>query len=597
MAKYTARLSQVDSKTQLGPNFMGTYVDSGNQQFQNAFLANIASVRNQKKQKFEREQALMDGIVSGHFADDITAETLESISNLTGYNSNSKEYAVALNKATAKLKISVAKQQKVTDLLNRTKESFDNDQDRTYYKDDEFYNLLERNTNIDLTGAQMNKEYENYLKNVDNINTDAVREKFVEQIGTYAYGGDSKSEEGEVSGMPTLKQGSYRGKRTQFYTLENGVSVPVFNTANDVPVELVEKWASLNKASIAMMEDFVAKENAGKNHASPEAAQKAEMMAKKKFVMMEMQKVYPDYESVSDSKEQFVPGGGGTPASGDNPSALAITQLAKSIAKDESIIGKAPVVSLQIGNETFEGFDITDTFDTFNFDVVGNVGRKAQRVFAPEGEDAIYVQGADGQYTKYDRGNFADLTIRMANSDNGFKLSDVNDLPEYNQNRKSWTFDPMVTDGKVRKPQSELTQEEIQSGKWQSTGERSLIGTDFQKAQPIDVQKKEEARMLAVQNSVSQSLSNEGIVFKDLNDEYLKDNKNQREPFKKALQSTLIGKQLNGLGSSAVTNVDLGSGILVFGTDDRLIMLEFADGSKRNITMTELQTALGLEQL
>ena len=134
MAKYSASLINQDTTTKLPPNFMPGFISDGIKENMLAQQSFNQALSDEKKQKYEREQALMDGVVSGHFSPEITAEVMDDISNLTGYNSNSKEYATALNKATAKLKVNVEKQAEATGILDRGNKNYTEDTDNKYYK-------------------------------------------------------------------------------------------------------------------------------------------------------------------------------------------------------------------------------------------------------------------------------------------------------------------------------------------------------------------------------------------------------------------------------------------------------------------------------
>ena len=283
MAKYSASLINQDTTTKLPPNFMPGFISDGIKENMLAQQNFNQALRNEKKQKYEREQALMDGVVSGHFSPEITAEVMDDISNLTGYNSNSKEYATALNKATAKLKVNVEKQANATSILDRGNKNFTEDADNKYYKDDLFFKFQEDMTNINLTGGEYSNGYKSFLGNVDNINQDLVREDFVDLIGTYSYGGGSSKEGEDIGGLKTITTSQSSGERTQFYKLQNGISVPVFKNSNAVPQELVDKWYSGGKANMAMMDAYVADKLKGQTFANAKANNDAEVAARKEF--------------------------------------------------------------------------------------------------------------------------------------------------------------------------------------------------------------------------------------------------------------------------------------------------------------------------
>ena len=255
MAKYTATLLGQDTTTKLPPNFIPGFISDGNQSSNAVSESLTQAITNEKKQKYEREQALMDGVISGHFSTEITKDVMDDIGNLTGYNSNSKEYATALNKATAKLKVATQKQANVTSTLARGKDNFDNDADSKYYKEENFFKFQEDSTNIELTNRAYANGYKDFLGNVNNINQDLVREDFVDLIGKYSYGSGEVGEGEDIGDFKTMSTTQRSGERTMFYKLsKKGISIPMFETSKDVPQRLVDKWYTSGKANMAMMD-------------------------------------------------------------------------------------------------------------------------------------------------------------------------------------------------------------------------------------------------------------------------------------------------------------------------------------------------------
>ena len=74
MAKYTPTLLGQDTDVNIGAFFQGGFVDAGADQLNQAIQNNVKVVTEAKNKKFEQAQSLRDGIVSGHFSDDMAGE-------------------------------------------------------------------------------------------------------------------------------------------------------------------------------------------------------------------------------------------------------------------------------------------------------------------------------------------------------------------------------------------------------------------------------------------------------------------------------------------------------------------------------------------
>lgn len=179
MAKFTPGLMGVKSTPTLGKNSIPGFIDTGTQSMDASFRQNLAIKAKNKATKFAQAQQLRDGIVSGHFSDEMVVKVEAAIDRMSSLNPNKRNYSKVLNEASAELGMAVQKQAQVTKLLERTGAAFEGDEDKKYYSKDGFFAMLEENTNIDLDNSQMQSLYQGYLKSTDNINEDVVREDFV----------------------------------------------------------------------------------------------------------------------------------------------------------------------------------------------------------------------------------------------------------------------------------------------------------------------------------------------------------------------------------------------------------------------------------
>ena len=405
MAKLTPGL--MGAKTT--PDFGGKssvegYSSAGDALLDSAIKGSIAQTNRNKAIKFQQAQVLRDGIVSGHFSDEMVTQVEGALDRMSKLNPNGKNYSKVLNEANAELGMTVQKQAQVTKLLERTSAAFEGDEDKKYYSKDAFFALLEDNTSLDLDSNAMNKAYQGYLKSTENINEDVVREDFIDLLGKYKFGYGGKTEEGEVGGVKTMINSSYQGERTKMYKMGDGRSVTIYTDASKVPSDLVEKWGTSSKAHVAMMDDYVNKKLAGKDFDTVEAKDAAELLAGKEFVLDQMKKVIPDYTSISQKRESALPGqGDGSSSNKPNPSSLVATQLSRALLGDQSIIGSSPMSEIVVGNKTIDGFDVTSQFKDIRLipGIGKSPGRPATKIFRPKNEDVLYIDTGRG-VVRYD---------------------------------------------------------------------------------------------------------------------------------------------------------------------------------------------------
>lgn len=586
MAKFTPGLMGAKTTPDFGgKSSVDGYDNSGDALLDSAIKGSIAQTNRNKATKFQQAQVLRDGIVSGHFSDDMVTQVEGALNEISELNPNGSDYSKALNKANANLGLTVQKQAQVTDLLKRTSDAFEGDEDKKYYSKDAFFALLEDNTSLDLDSTGMNKAYQGYLKSTGNINEDVVREDFVDLLGKYKFGGGGETKEGEIGGVKTMINSSYQGERTQMYKLKSGVSVPIYTDASQVPEDLVEKWGTSSKAHVAMMDNYVNKKLVGKTRTDEE--EKAdELKFQKEFVLDQMKKVIPDYASISQKRESALPGqtdGGSN--NKPNPSSLIATQISRALLGDQSIIGNTSKSSMMFENTKLEGFDVTSQFKDIKLipGIGKSPGRPATKIFRPINEDALYIDTGRG-VVRYDESQFNDLMIMASSAGNGFNMTDANSLPEYNNTSKSFNIRQTVTDGTTTKNISELTSAEAQSGKW-SPANQSLVGTKYQKYQMTDENKSNERNQQKIAGSALSQI--EGFSIEQMNN----DNQNYDNvtEMSKALNTSWSGQVVPGI-SATKTIKSIKTGVRGFGAGRDKFVVRFNDGSDKTISQDDMRT-------
>jgi len=584
MAKFTPGLMGAKTTPDFGgKSSIDGYDNSGDALLDSAIKGSIAQTNRNKATKFQQAQLLRDGIVSGHFSDDMVTQVEAALDRMTEMNPNGKNYSKVLNEANAELGMTVQKQAQVTKLLERTSAAFEGDEDKKYYSKDAFFALLEDNTSLDLDSPGMNKAYQGYLKSTKNINEDVVREDFVELLGKYKFGGGGETKEGEIGGVKTMINSSYQGERTQMYKLKSGVSVPIYTDASQVPEDLVEKWGTSSKAHVAMMDNYVNKKLVGKTRTDEE--EKAdELKFQKEFVLDQMKKVIPDYASISQKRESALPTDGGGSNNKPNPSSLIATQISRALLGDQSIIGKTSKEYMMFQNTKLEGFDVTSQFKDIKLipGIGKSPGRPATKIFRPINEDALYIDTGRG-VVRYDESQFNDLMIMASSAGNGFDMKDANSLPEYNNTSKSFNIRQTVTDGTTTKNISELTSAEAQSGKW-SPANQSLAGTKYQKYQLTDENASNERNQQKTAGSALAQI--EGFSIEQMNN----DNQNYDNvtEMSKALNTSWSGQVVPGV-STTKTIKSIKTGVRGLGSGRDKFVVRFNDGSDKTISQDKMR--------
>lgn len=589
MAKFTPGLMGAKTTPDFGgKSSVAGYSSAGDALLDSAIKGSVSQTNKNKATKFQQAQVLRDGIVSGHFSDDMVTQVEGALDRMSKLNPNGRNYSKVLNEANAELGMTVQKQGQVTKLLERTSAAFEGDEDKKYYSKDAFFALLEDKTSLDLDSTGMNKAYQGYLKSTDNINQDVVREEFVDLLGKYKFGGSTKSGEGKVGEFTTIKQGEYSGERTQMYKLKSGVSVPVFTNSSDVPEDLVEKWGTSSKAHMAMMDNFVAKKTKGFK-GTAEELEDAEMAAGQEFVLDQMKQVIPDYASISKTRENFQPGqGGGSTSPKANPSSLIATQISRALLGDQSLIGDTSLSTLNFENGTVEGFDITDQFKDIKL-IPGpkGTGRPATKIFRSTDEDALYIDTGKG-IVKYDESQFNDLMIMASSAGNGFTMTDANSLPEYDTTKKSFNIRQQVTDGKNTKNISDLTPAEASSGNW-GAANKSLAGTAYKRFSMTEYNK---SKVLGLQKAAGNALAGvENFSYDNMVN--TSTNYDQHTKIAAAINTAWAGQLVTSINATKAIRSVKRPGMSGF--DDRgrdKYLITYEDGEEDYITQEEMKHAL-----
>ena len=584
MAKFTPGLMGAKTTPDFGgKSSIDGYDNSGDALLDSAIKGSIAQTNRNKAVKFQQAQVLRDGIVSGHFSDDMVTQVEGALDRMAKLNPNSKNYSKVLNEANAELGMTVQKQAQVTKLLERTSAAFEGDEDKKYYSKNAFFALLEDNTSLDLDSAGMNKAYQGYLKSTKNINEDVVREDFVKLLGKYKFGYGGKTKEGEIGGVKTMINSSSQGEKTQMYKMtKDGVSVPIYSDASKVPEDLVEKWGTSSKAHMAMMDNYVNNKLAGKEFDTTEAKDAAELLAGQEFVLDQMKQVIPDYASISQKRESALPGQNDGSSKKANSSDLFLTTMARAITGDQSMIGGRTETEFNYKTGTVSGYDITDQFKNVNLvKLAGGDGTPADKVISVPNENALYIDLLDGKGLKrYGQDEFNMLVQMAAEADNGFTMNDANTSQFYNVTRGAYEINQFYVDkeGKT-KSRDEMTQKDFSSGNWQPAN-LSATGTDSRKFIPTAFNaagvRSTQLAAAAVLNEI------DGFSFENMASSTSKDD---TKNYAKALRPALLGKSFDDIGNGApIKNIRTSN--LPYDSD---YVIEFSDGtSKVDVTAKKL---------
>lgn len=307
MAKYTPTLLGQGTEVNVG-QFYGTgFIDAGAAQLNQAIQNNVKVVTEAKNKKFEQAQSLRDGIVSGHFSDDMADEIGGYIEQLTDMPTYSKAYASTLASANAKLGVMVAKQAKITTEMERTTTDFDADPSSKYYDPNLSARLHDQingdeengivGTGIDTSSANIQDALSSFKNNKTNIKDGVVRTDFQSKLGEIVQKIENTGGLGNVNSefaSFTTTTGGQKFVTGYTYDAENRMYVPAFDKTKLPPKGIVELYRGIDDAAATLMDDYVnEKHKANNTDPSKPIDPHAKSVYEQEFVLEEMKKLTP----------------------------------------------------------------------------------------------------------------------------------------------------------------------------------------------------------------------------------------------------------------------------------------------------------------
>ena len=308
MAKYTPTLLGQDTDVNIGAFFQGGFVDAGADQLNQAIQNNVKVVTEAKNKKFEQAQSLRDGIVSGHFSDDMAGEIGGYIEQLTDMPTYSKAYASTLASANAKLGIMVAKQAKITTEMERTTTDFDADPSSKYYDPNLSARLHDQingdeengivGTGIDTSSANIQEALTSFKNDKTNIKDGVVRTDFQSKLGEIVQKIEDTGGIGNVNSefaSFTTTTGGQKFVTGYTYDAKNRMYVPAFDKTKLPPMGLVNLYRGIDDAAATLMDDYVTTQHE-KNFPNSQGKPINETVKKQyeqEFVLGEMNKLAP----------------------------------------------------------------------------------------------------------------------------------------------------------------------------------------------------------------------------------------------------------------------------------------------------------------
>ena len=185
MAKYRPTLVD-DKDPNIAMFYSGGFVDAGAAQLNQAIQNNIRVTIDAKNKKFEQAQKLRDGIVSGHFSEQMAEQVGKDIERLADLPVYSKDYAKTLAQANANLGILVQKQDRVTKKADAISTGFKEDPSNKYYENNalsaSLYDQIQ-NTGINTTVEDLDGAFSGFKNNIENIKDGVVRTDFQSKLG------------------------------------------------------------------------------------------------------------------------------------------------------------------------------------------------------------------------------------------------------------------------------------------------------------------------------------------------------------------------------------------------------------------------------
>jgi len=260
MAKATKKLGGTNVQVKFGS---GGFIDKG----LNAAIAageNLnKAFREERKQHFEQSKIITDGLVSGLYSDQFTGDVMNGIGELASMNSNSSEYAKKVASITAGLKYKVDRQSQNTTAFDNQKTIFNKDNIGKGYYDitmiDKLRSSQINDFGLDQTVEQIDQSTQSILNNVDYISEEGrgnMSQDYVSKQGAILVEDLSKLTErrGQTINIKNATEAH------QFYTTENGISIPVFDvndiSQNAVLNRAVSSWRDTSKAHDVVMNKY-----------------------------------------------------------------------------------------------------------------------------------------------------------------------------------------------------------------------------------------------------------------------------------------------------------------------------------------------------
>jgi hypothetical protein len=306
MAKYTPTLLGQDTDVNIGAFFQGGFIDAGADQLNQAIQNNVKVVTEAKNKKFEQAQSLRDGIVSGHFSDDMAGEIGGYIEQLTDMPTYSKAYASTLASANAKLGIMVAKQAKITTEMEQTTTDFDADPSSKYYDPNLSARLHDQingdeengivGTGIDTSSANIQDALTSFKNDKTNIKDGVVRTDFQSKLGEIVQKIEDTGGIGNVNSefaSFTTTTGGQKFVTGYTYDAKNRMYVPAFDKTKLPPMGLVNLYRGIDDAAATLMDDYVNEQHKENSNPGEVLNATAKETYEQQFVLSEMKKLTP----------------------------------------------------------------------------------------------------------------------------------------------------------------------------------------------------------------------------------------------------------------------------------------------------------------
>lgn len=431
--------------------FQGSLTALGQQAYQASKAQALASLRNEKQQNFLKQKEVSDGIVSGLYSDQFSIEIQNSVAELAGMNSNSSEYAKKLAEVTGQLKVYNSKQQNNTDAIKAGDELLkDEALGGKYYNKDKFNSknreIVEEG--FDFDPADISAEHSNFFRDHKNLEgsetimnndwlTKIVGDKNMDILDPMQY------KNGQAINI------SKNIVNKQMYTLENGVSVPVYKNADAVPMAAVNSFMGTSQAHRTLIDGLTNEKHQAWQKRNPnatvdEVAKNKEKSAKE-ALLETMKRSFPGYKKAVDRKINNLPNEIINPSGSRGPSSGKTEDLVQRVSTitnfNSSVINNSSLSEQSISEVTglpqapdIQGFEVSNMFDDLTVDVEIDGEKKTANayeslIFDPTSDRSNPIfyarrQGSD----KYERlegaGIFNSLGEAMQTSDK-YKDSDL----------------------------------------------------------------------------------------------------------------------------------------------------------------------------